>query len=114
LVSAEGRDSDQQLGLETVVGTRNLINLGLYTDNQPYSCGFSSCYFLLGNPTGRRANAERREEINETRFEAWQRHETVQTNEDYGYRGFAQSYLVHVLWVDNNGEETWITIVFQQ
>ncbi len=114
LASTEGQESNQQLGLETVVGTRNLINLGLYTDDQPYSCGFSRCYFLLGNPTGREPNEERRESINETRAEAWVRHEAVQMNPDYGYRGFAQSYLVHVLRFDRNGNETWITTVFQR
>jgi hypothetical protein len=31
-----------------------------------------------------------------------------------GYSGFAQSNLVHVLWIDANGNETWITTVFQQ
>jgi len=114
LASADGQASNQQLGLETVVGTRNLINLGLYTDDQPYSCGFSRCYFRLGNPTGRSPNLTRRVNISETRAEAWARHEATQTNPDYGYRGFAQSYLVHVLWVDDNGNETWITTVFQQ
>jgi hypothetical protein len=114
LASTDGQNSNQQLGLETVVGRRNLINLGLYTDNQPYSCGFSRCYFLLGNPTGRDPNEERQETISETRAEAWERHEAAQTNPDYGYRGFAQSYLVHVLWIDDNGNETWITTVLQQ
>jgi hypothetical protein len=69
---------------------------------------------LLGNPTGREPNEERRESINETRAEAWVRHEAVQMNPDYGYRGFAQSYLVHVLRFDRNGNETWITTVFQR
>ncbi len=114
LASAQGQNSNQQLGLETVVGVRNLINLGLYTDDQPYSCGFSRCYFLLGNPTGHGANEGRRENISETSADAWQRHEAAQMNPEYGYRGFAQSYLVHVLWTDRNGVETWITTVFQQ
>ena len=114
LALADGQDSNQQLGLETVVGRRNLINLGLYTDDQPYSCGLPRCYFLLGNPTGRRANEDRREDISETRAEAWERHEAAQMDTDYGYRGNARSYLVHVLWIDDNDNETWITTVFQQ
>ncbi|MDX2137023.1 MAG: hypothetical protein SF123_02935 [Chloroflexota bacterium] len=114
LASTDAQTSNQQLGLETVIGTRNLINLGLYTDDQPYSCGLPRCYFLLGNPSGRAPNRERQEEINETRAEAWVRHEAAQMNPDYGYRGFAQSYLVHVLWIDRNRSETWITTVFQQ
>jgi len=114
LASPDGQISNQQLGLETVVGRRDLINLGLYTDNQPYSCGFLRCYFLLGNPTGRGPNEDRREDISETRTVAWARHEAAQINPDYGYRGFAQSYLVHVLWIDDNGNETWVTTVFQQ
>jgi hypothetical protein len=113
LALAEGRDSSQQLGLETVVGRLNEINLGLYTDDQPYNCGGASCYFLLGNPTGRRPNEERQEDISETRADAWERHQTAQTNEDYGYRGFGQGYFVHVLRIEPNGEETWITTVFQ-
>jgi hypothetical protein len=115
LASADGQNSNQQLGLETEVGIRNMINLGLYTDDQPYSCGLPRCYFLLGNPTGPSANQQLRQTITEeTTAEAWVRHETAQMDPNYGYRGFRQSYLVHVLRTDDNEHETWITTVFQQ
>lgn len=50
----------------------------------------------------------------ETPAEAWARHEIAQMNPDYGYRGFAQGFLVHVLRTEDSGDETWITTVFQQ
>lgn len=128
LSSNEGRDSNQQLGLETVVRWRNLINLGLYIPDQPLlndtgnptsgqGCE-NNCYFLLGNPI-LSENMHLRELINddeprETRAEAWERHEALQMHPDYGYRGNAQGYLMSVLRIEDSGFETWITTVFQQ
>jgi hypothetical protein len=120
LNSSEAAASNQQLGLETIVGTRNLINLGFYIPDQPLPGPSSgqgcetNCYFLIGNPLAKE-NGHLRQSINDdSRQTAWDRHKATQTNPDYGYRGNATSYFVYVLRIEPYGAETWITTVFQQ
>jgi len=129
IATPEGRDSNQQLGLETVVGTDYFINLGLYTPDQPIDQGNGQwtsglgcedgCYFLLGNPV---SNSNRVGTIpNESVEDAWIRHQSRHENFDFGYKPDGQTKVVHVLWNDVKNidnvpvvvAQTWITYAFQ-
>lgn len=123
LDSVDASSSNQQLGLDTTVGKRKIINLGLYVPDQPLltneptpkptsgqGCE-NGCYFIMGNPE---ENPSLITTFTESRQEGWDRHEAIQNNPDYGYRGNSVSYLSNVVRIDRKGNETWITTVFQQ
>lgn len=125
LQSAYARQSNQQLGLETIVGVQDQINLGVYTPDQPIPLGNGSytsdqgcenrCFFLLGNPID---IGELRFPIQETIEASWARHEQRHNDPNYGYRGNAMTYFVHVLRQERRDNQivaqTWITYAFQQ
>lgn len=117
LESEEGRSSNQQLGLETVVGKSYSINLGFYTPDQPLpgpSSGLgceNNCFFLLGNPADNPARVGPID--NESNLDAWTRHEGRHNNQNYGYKsGGTTTYFVHVL-LEETGAATWITFALQ-
>ncbi len=120
LMSAEGRDSNQQLGLETTVGTSYSINLGFYTPDQPFQVNGvptsgqgceNNCYFLLGNP--HEENSNRTGVIpGESVAAAWQRHQARFNHPGYGYTPNGTTYYIHVLFAERYAK-TWITYAFQ-
>jgi hypothetical protein len=117
--------SNQQLGLDTVVGINYEINLGVYVPDQPiqrsdgtYTSGQGCenfCFFLIGNPID---NPDLRTPIEESLQASWDRHEERHTDPNFGYRANAQSFFVAVLRQERrNGQivaQTWITYAFQQ
>jgi hypothetical protein len=122
LQTQEGRNSNQQLGLETTVGRDYIINLGFYTPDQPiqrsdgtWTSGLgceNNCYFLMGNPNPLEKN-NLMILINETELAAWIRHRARHNNTDYGYIADQAVKFVHVLRVEPAGGKTWITVAFQ-
>ena len=125
LNSDEGKNSNQQMGLETTVERGYKVNLGYYTPDQPiqnsdgsYTSGIgceTNCYFVMGNPSPF-DNLSRLFEIeDETDGQAWERHKERHNSPDYGYHADQTTYFVHVLRIETEGKQarTWITIAFQ-
>jgi hypothetical protein len=117
--SAADTPMKQQMGLDTVVGAQYTINLGLYIPDRrilnsvgDYESGIgcnTGCYYLAGNPTVT--------PFQETVPEAWVRHwERFYDNpgDDIFYNpGTRASKYMHVLRIESEGAQTWITYVFQ-